>query len=191
MMRIVVFDFDKTLIVNDSLTQLFLKESLKKPTIFVFFLISTFLYKLNLLSNTSLKNIMLKFLFKDEHELLKSINSNIRFTKTLVLEILRYHLAKGDCCIISTASLDPIVRNFVDCFTLNHSNLIVSASTFNYHNGRLFFNNNYGKNKIEELSILGKERFDILFTDDLRADKHLANAAKKVINIKGNKITLI
>ena len=189
-MRIVVFDFDKTIVVNDSLTQLFLREAFKKPVVMLFYLFLVTLYKLRLLSNGTLKLVMFKLLFKSEQDLLESIG-NITFSQTQVLDILIYHLEKGDSCIISTASLDLIVENFKDFFNLKYNNLIISASNVNFSGDRIFLRNNYGKSKVENLLILGIQDYDILFTDDLRSDKYLANQANMVVKVDGNRIKVL
>lgn len=185
-MRIVVFDFDKTLIKGDSLTQLFLKESLRKPLGLIYFFLLVFLYKIGTLSNTFLKYRMLIFLFNDEAHILKSIENNIKFNKTVVLDILKYHIEQGDCCIISTASLDTIVLKFLNIYSISNSNVILSPSTLSFPNDKLILNNNFGVNKLHELSKIGFDKFDILFTDDLHSDKYLVHASKKIFHIKSN-----
>ena len=179
-MKIVVFDFDKTLIEDDSMTKLFLKLTLKNPLLLVLFIFIAFCYKLGIISNYYLKRILLKKIIGDSTQLMSILNKNVVFKHTVLLNIMRYHLHKGDICIISSASILEILQKYVKDLNLNEKNIYLSASEYYNDNLHFTYYNNYGMNKVNSLKSMGYKEIDILFTDDLKADRPLMSISKSV-----------
>ena len=190
-MKIVVFDFDKTLIKEDSLTKLFIKLSIKKPIFLILFLTLACFYKLNLISNDYMKRTLLKNIIGESSEISSILNKNIVFKHTVLLNILLYHLKKGDLCIISSGTIREILEKYIKDFDLIYNNIFLSSSEYYNLNSKLKYYNNFGVNKLDSLKKMGYQEIDILFTDDLKADRPLLSISKSVYLMSNLRLTSV
>jgi hypothetical protein len=189
--KIVVFDFDKTLIQNDSLTSLFLNISKKNPIYFLIFIALAIFYKLGIITNASLKKTLFKLLIKDKNQIYELINTIIIFKNTMLLDILRFHLDKGDLCIISSGTINEILEKYISDLNLIHPKLLLSSSFYYGSNNEMKYYNNYGVNKIYGIRRLGYSHIDIFFTDNVYADLPLMSISSSVYKISNLKLTKV
>jgi HAD superfamily phosphoserine phosphatase-like hydrolase len=186
---IVVFDFDKTLINEDSLfgfyKQVHGDTGLLKIKRY-FLLMCALLYKMKLLNNTQLKRFGV-YLFlsgKSEIEIMQCAQD---YAKKLHLNdihqdyFLKHQKNQHQCFVVSAG--------FSEYISMLYPEELVLASKLAYRNGAVIGieSNLYGKNKVAKLRQLGYNEIDVLYTDSF-ADKPLMTIAKQVFIVKQGKV---
>lgn len=186
---IIVFDFDKTLINEDSLFGYYKQVYGQTPMFiikrYILFLFAV-LYKIKLINNTQLKRVGVGFFLKGKSvkEIMYHANE---YAKKLRLneihnEYFLKHLNNDDQCFVVSAGLHEYISRL-------YASKFVLASKLAYRDGIVcgLESNLYGKNKVIELKKLGYNEVDILYTDSF-ADKPLMAIAKKVCVVKRGEI---
>ncbi|MGK9369472.1 HAD family hydrolase [Melioribacter sp. Ez-97] len=188
MKKIIVFDFDKTVTINDT-NLMFYKYMGKNDKIFYFKLIIYLFFKIcrktGFISNKKLKNIGL-FLF------LKGINKNTlekksaEFSKTIslnknILEIINNYIKANYFVLIISASFEIYIKYVFP-------NLRVIGSTLDYSKKYPKIDRHcYSYEKKNQLKKLGLQNIDALYTDS-GDDLPLAEMAKEIFLVKKNRI---
>lgn len=186
--NIAAFDFDGTIIKNDSLWS-FLKFTVKfHKLIFGLFLLSPilFLYKLRVYSNWKAKQMLFSFFFKgmslkefNEH----CVNFESIITKSINADALNkilVHKEGEDEVLIVSASIENWIIPWAERHNLN----MVIATKIDINNedcltGKFLNANCYGKEKVRRLIELYPQRNDyVLYAyGDSRGDKELLEFA--------------
>lgn len=111
MKNIVVFDFDKTLIYNDSLTEIFKKEIGYRYHLLVVYFLFKFLSKFGIISVKKEKELMLRFLFNSNKD--RFDKACIDFAKSVeftpVISKLRECILSGDRVILLSATYEKLL----------------------------------------------------------------------------------
>lgn len=183
----VVFDFDKTLTLHDTVFG-FYKYCNKHKFIahkIVLFYIFSIIYKLRLISNTRLKKLGVVFFLKgySRQYLLEKGQQYAKEIKLLTTFETEFKQKFPDAIIASASFLEylkPIFpNNLLICSSLIYKNEIAVGLEKNI----------FGNDKKEALIELGFNNIDIFYTDS-KTDLPTASLAKKTIwVIKGKLIT--
>ena len=194
--RIVVFDFDGTIIARDSFVMLsnyFAKKAFKKLLLIRLLFL---LYNYKIISNTILKKLVFKYIWGriHVHEIEQALQNICRFLKEdgsineIVLNKIKEHIMNNDDVIVVSASPDQIVRLFLNEI-LNVGIKILGTKLLvdehGYLSGLQF--NLYGKDKAYILKTLGIPVIDIFYTDSYE-DSPLMRMSKQVNLVDGNLI---
>lgn len=185
----IVFDFDKTLINEDSLFGFYKQVHGQTPLFDIkryFFILCAFFYRIKLINNTQLKLIGVN-LFLKGRSLKEIVQHSDEYAKKLKLnEIHKQYFVKhqnnNDKCLIVSAGLHEYISRL-------YSSELVVASKLAYRDGIVcgLESNLYGEMKVIELKRLGFNQINILYTDSF-VDKPLMAIAKKVYFVKRGKI---
>lgn len=188
MQKIVVFDFDKTITVNDT-NLLFFKFAGEKHSLYYLRLLVYFcslaLRKIRLISNLSLKNIgLLLFIGKksksDVVVLCRDFAKTIKLNNS-VTTLVFSNFEKGNRVLIVSASINEyIIALFpkveVIGSMLEYDSPIVKLKNHCYH-----------QEKIKRLAVIGINKIDILYTDSI-SDLPLVKISDEINLIKKYKI---
>ncbi len=185
-MKLVLYDFDKTIYDGDSSFDFFLFCLRKKPLISLYVPIMFFsivLYKFRIINKTKMKEMLFLFLKK-----FNNIDNIIRqFWSVNIKKIKGFYNVKGhkDDIIISASPeflLKPVARMFVV------KDLI--CTKMNKYNGKIKGNNCYGEEKLNRF--LKKYDVDDIYEvySDSYSDLPLLLNAKKAYFVKGNDIRM-
>ena len=186
---IIVFDFDKTLTYKDTSMGFYKSCSAScfrfyiKNIVYIPF---SLLYKLNMISNSSLKKIAL-FLFlrgltESKFDILsKSYSSKIRINT--VIQKLLFHINENHSVFIITASFSSYVSQIFKDLPVT----VIGTEPF-FCKGKLrsLKNNCYGVNKVYSLGERDIKKLDVLYTDSY-SDFPLMKISKKVFMVMSSK----
>ena len=144
-----IFDFDKTLIRQDSfrLFGLLASESISKK---VLVLLLALCNKIGFISNKMYKELVLSFVWltKDEKEkrfsLQKLFRELRRFENSEVIKLLNYHIKRGDSVVVISASPSFYLKPYVLFWS---KDIEVYGSELQCVNGKIKFQNLYGLQK--------------------------------------------
>jgi phosphoserine phosphatase len=196
-MKIVIFDFDKTLTKNDTFNGLILylvkrlrnKYFFEKILYYFVFLFFIFLVKVKVISvlNFKLKLINLVFPLFDNIEFeLDLYCSKIQINQTVNEFYKKLNKKKDVLIIIVSGSFSAIIKKIYD-------QSIVIGLEYEYdckNEEYKIILHPYGINKLVELNKLNIKNIDILFTDSL-TDMPLILNSKVTYFVRGSKIKKI
>ena len=186
--KIIVFDFDKTLTVRDTNFSFFRFIGKNQPFYYARLLLYIALViarKSNVISNLKLKNLGL-YLFiggKSENEIL---DLSLQFGKTIklnntVANLLMEYQKSENRVIIITASIGSYVRSI-------YPNVEIIGSSIDFKSKIIKLGIHcYEQNKIKQLSDIGLNRIDTLYTDSI-SDLPLAKISNNINIVSSNKI---
>jgi len=170
-MRLVIFDFDGTLIKKDSLGE-FLKYYYDKEAYLkkIFLFLPTFLlYKLKLIKNDIAKQKLIKIFFENEDEdifkkkakkfALERVDT---FLNDKIYKQFQSHKLNGDRIIIISASFECWISQWAKKEEVEFLSTILEIKD-NRLTGRFYTENCYGKEKVNRL----KNYLDISKYDDI------------------------
>lgn len=209
--RVIVFDFDGTIIKDDTfllVLNLVIKK-LKRQKILYKFILKLMLKLLSkkMISNTIFKKfitiVLLKGLHKNDLErecinLAQELMNKDRINSEIFNTLLQYLISKEDYkIIIASATPIDIVKPILNYLIVNFSNgnykiidrIGFLCSEFDYKNQKItrFAKNLFGIEKRNELLSLGIERIHILFTDSYD-DLPLIKIAENVYIVKDRRV---
>jgi len=208
--KIVVFDFDGTLIKDDSFSIIvnnIVKSNMYKKLFFKF--INT-LYIKGFIDNTKFKKLCVRFLFAGieieefKQLLLKMASFLIEQNKVnfnIIDELIFYAKSRDNFVIIISATplyiveniLCEIIKRYKAEFLENFKKDVkIIGSSFIYNNNKryILLENIYSQKKKEVLHTIGIDKIDIFYTDSEREDKPLIDISKDIFLIKdGQKLS--
>lgn len=179
-MKVVVFDFDNTIIIGDA-TSSMIKESLKaKSYLFkIWVYILKWANRLNLIKSSKYKQITYNLVFKDLQDYANLFPENISWDNRVV-DSLRRHLDCPDTVtIVSTASDESLVRILLENIGIK-VRVLGSNISWNRSVGFRLDRSNFGKEKVMNLESINVGHIDVLYTDHFISDYPLINMSSKV-----------
>ena len=186
--KIIIFDFDKTLTVED--TNLgFFKFAGKDDKFFQVRLLCYYfllvIRKFRLISNIRLKNLgLLLFLYRISEteflEICRKYSQKIEL-KSSIYSALQRHFDAGDKVVVLTASLTEYVKPLFP-------GIEVIGSDVGFTGCRIRLSSHcYREEKIQCLRRNGINQYQVLYTDSY-SDLPLAQVAEKIFLVQGNSI---
>ncbi|OXB07593.1 HAD-IB family hydrolase [Flavobacterium pectinovorum] len=181
---IAAFDFDGTIIKNDSLWS-FLKFSIKTPNLILGLTVLSpilILYKLNLFSNWKAKQMLFSYFYKgmplrefDDYcsQFMFCITKNVNSD---ALSKILSHRKNGDEVLIISASIENWIKPWADSHDLNTILATkIEIDNSGYITGRFLTPNCYGKEKVLRFLSLYPNRNDYILYGygDSKGDKEL------------------
>tara|TARA_Y100000996_G_C22550991_1_gene653699 strand:+ start:303 stop:884 length:582 start_codon:yes stop_codon:yes gene_type:complete len=158
-MKIAFFDFDGTITYKDS-TINFIRFIKGNTKFFIgIFLLSPFLllYKLNIISNNAIKNIIIKYYFKDmsieyfrkmaEKFSLKYIDDIVR---DKAIKRIKWHKEQGHTVVIVSASIDLWLKPW--CYRNNINLISTKLETKNSKISGICDKNCFGSEKVNRIN---------------------------------------
>ncbi len=158
-MKIAFFDFDGTITYKDS-TINFIRFIKGNTKFFIgIFLLSPFLllYKLNIISNNAIKNIIIKYYFKDmsieyfrqmaEKFSLKYIDGIVR---DKAIKRIKWHKEQGHTVVIVSASIDLWLKPW--CYRNNINLISTKLETKNSKISGICDKNCFGSEKVNRIN---------------------------------------
>lgn len=201
----IVFDFDGTIINDDSFVALkiylYKQSSLYKK---ILVRILDFLYMHKMISNTSYKQWIIKLLVKGmKKEVLIRISSEIAHNiisqnrvNDFILNNLVKNLQDGHEVIIVSASPTELVKKILEDIFFKYGfaeifklvKVYGSEFLYDFDNETIkgLKNNLYKENKLFLLKKLGWNYIDIFYTDSIESDKPLIDIAKVCFLVKSD-----
>lgn len=187
MREVVVFDFDGTLIKEDSLTKTFLKSCrglyLYKAIIYMSLKVMS---KLGLISIRKEKEMAIRLVFGNEYIPFAQACASAAesLTPLTAMDALEASLAKGDHVIILTATAVELVEAYLNLKGIK--NIEIVATTLIVANDNKIqgiLNHPYGKEKVRALKELGYKTVDRCFFDS-DSDRCLEDICPNCIMVK-------
>ena len=180
-MKVVVFDFDNTLIIGDATSSL-IKESLnsKRSSLKCWVYILTWANRFKLMKSSRYKQIIYNLLFKNRPDYNKLISEEILWDNRVVDKLKRYIDCPNTITIVSTASDEKLVGILLKKKGIK---VRVIGTQFNWKGTEAvkLNNSNFGREKVVNLKSIEIGHIDFLYTDHFIADYHLVHLAKNVI----------
>lgn len=172
MNRLIVFDFDKTLIYEDSLTVVFKQRIQQKSLFFVgFYFLLKALSKLGLISVRYEKELSIRMIYGSNLELFFADCETAmdRLTWTPILKMLRKHIEERDVVVVISATAEYLLWHiFKDLPVRCIGTLFVKSKC-----GKLGIRQHpYGRNKRIILESNGVKEIDEMYYDS-KSDEFL------------------
>tara|TARA_B100001029_G_scaffold20861_1_gene13788 strand:+ start:32 stop:613 length:582 start_codon:yes stop_codon:yes gene_type:complete len=158
-MKIAFFDFDGTITYKDS-TINFIRFIKGNTKFFIgIFLLSPFLllYKLNIISNNAIKNIIIKYYFKDmpiEYFRQKAEKFSLKYIDDIVrdkaIKRIKWHKEQGHTVVIVSASIDLWLMPW--CYRNNINLISTKLETKNSKISGICDKNCFGSEKVNRIN---------------------------------------
>ena len=180
-MKVVVFDFDNTLIIGDA-TSSIIKESLnlKGNSLRFWVFILTWANRLRLMKSCRYKQIVYNLLFKNRQDYYSLIPEDILWDNRVLDKLKRYIDCPNTISIVSTASDEKLVGILLKKKGIK---VRVIGTQFSWQGleGVRLNSSNFGREKVVNLKNIEIGHIDFLYTDHFIADYHLVKYATHVI----------
>lgn len=193
----VVFDFDGTIVKLDTfiaITNLLANRSQLKN---IFLKVILFIYKKGLISNTHLKNLIIKFIWRDikisDLQLIaKSLLSDTVVFNSNIVSLLKDNIQSDKNVYIISASPRHILECFLELVGINSGCFCIGSSLSVGRNNCIkgLKLNLHSYEKLNILKLLGIHKISEFYTDSYE-DSPLMKISEKVFLVRNNEIEKI